>query len=262
MNYRGRLAPSPTGYLHAGHAATFRIAAERARAQDGTLVLRLEDLDSVRCRPHFIEACMSDLSAMGLEWQEGPDCAGLFGPYRQSERMPLYVEALRALAAKGAVYPCSCSRKDIERAISAPHGMEPIYPGTCRPEEILPRELPDLGVSWRFRVSNPRVVRFLDRCVGEQCFKAGVDFGDFPVWRKDGLPAYELAVVVDDAAMAITEVVRGADLLLSTARQLLLYEALGLSVPHFYHCPLVVDTDGRRMSKRDAAARYVRTGGA
>lgn len=254
--YRGRLAPSPTGLLHLGHARTFQVAAERAAAAGGTLVLRVEDLDRVRCRAEFFAAMLEDLRWWGFSWQEGPDVGGAFGPYRQSERMPGYQEAVRQLAALGAIYPCRCSRADVQRALAAPHPGEgeAIYPGTCRP--LVPTASLDpvgSGTNWRFRVPAVEPVEFQDGAFGPQRFVAGQDFGDFLVWRKDELPAYELAVVVDDAAMAITEVVRGADLLESTARQLLLYRTLGWSPPAFFHAPLVLDETGRRLAKRDGA---------
>lgn len=257
--YRGRLAPSPTGYLHLGHARTFWIAQARARAAGGVLVLRLEDLDPDRCRPEFVTALLEDLRWFGLEWQEGPDCGGPHAPYVQSRRTAAYREALQRLQDGGYVYPCTCSRKDIRAAVAAPQGAddERIYPGTCRPENrtaagtaTRPRPRPPC---WRFRVPDGAGIEFVDGCRGDQRFVAGRDFGDFVVWRPDDVPAYQLACVVDDAAMGITEVVRGADLLVSTARQLLLYRALGLRPPAFYHCPLVTDAQGRRLAKRHDA---------
>jgi glutamyl-tRNA synthetase len=285
--YRGRLAPSPTGYLHLGHARTFWIAQERARAAGGTLVLRDEDLDSARCRPEFAAAMIEDLRWFGFRWQEGPDCGGALGSYRQSERRPFYTEAFCRLLESGFIYPCTCSRKDVQRAVQAPHHGEdePIYPGTCRPPapavraadsdftspsadresdfthhaiRIANYRLPTTDdasrlPNWRFRVPDGEVLAFLDGCCGPQTFVAGRDFGDFIIWRHDDVPAYQLAVVADDAAMRITEVVRGEDLLISTARQLLLYRALGLSAPAFYHCPLVRDEAGHRLAKRHDA---------
>lgn len=254
--YRGRLAPSPTGLLHLGHARTFWRAQACARAAHGTLVLRNEDLDRDRCRTGFVDAMLEDLRWFGFEWQEGPDCGGPHAPYSQSERMPLYVEAFRQLEQRGLVYPCFCSRRDIRQALTAPHAAddEPVYPGTCRPPlPIAPA--PDAAriPSWRFRVPDGRAIAFLDGDQGPQRFVAGQDFGDFVVWRHDAMPSYQLACVVDDAAMGITEVVRGADLLVSTARQLLLYEALGLKPPAFRHCPLMTDAAGVRLAKRHDA---------
>lgn len=240
--YRGRLAPSPTGYLHLGHARTFWVAQERVRARSGTLVLRNEDLDRDRCKPEFVKAMMEDLRWFGFEWQEGP--------YAQSERSGLYRAAFERLKAGRFLFPCVCSRKDVQRALQAPHQgeEEPIYPGTCRDRTEAAGK-----VNWRFRVPDGEAIRFVDGHYGEQSFVAGKDFGDFVIWRQDDLPAYQLAVVVDDADMRITEVVRGADLLLSTARQLLLYRALKLQPPAFYHCPLMTDDAGVRLAKRHDA---------
>lgn len=254
--YRGRLAPSPTGYLHIGHARTFWTACERARAAGGILVLRNEDLDQARCRPEFVQAFVEDLRWLGLEWQEGPDCGGAFGPYSQSERHAWYLAAFNVLRSQGLVYPCTCSRQDVLRALQAPHAGEdePVYPGTCRPKstkEALTKPL--RLVNWRFQVPDGEGISFVDGACGMQTFVAGKDFGDFVVWRHDNTPSYQLAVVVDDAAMRITEVVRGADLLRSTARQLLLYRALCLAAPAFYHCPLVTDAAGVRLAKRHDA---------
>ncbi|RME68776.1 MAG: tRNA glutamyl-Q(34) synthetase GluQRS [Verrucomicrobia bacterium] len=253
QRYRGRIAPTPTGPLHLGHLATFRTAWLRAREAGGTLVYRNEDIDPHRCRRRFVEAAIEDLRWAGLDWDEGPDVGGPFVPYDQSARMPLYRAALERLRSANAVYPCTCSRRDVAAAAHAPHavGGEVIYPGLCRHRDA---DTPvDAAHAWRFRVPDGEVVAFVDGRLGPQGYVAGRDFGDFIVWRRDDAPAYELAVVVDDAAMEITEVVRGEDLLLSTARQLLLYRALGLQPPAWYHCPLVRDERGRRLAKRDAA---------
>ncbi|HPU57283.1 MAG TPA: glutamate--tRNA ligase family protein, partial [Verrucomicrobiota bacterium] len=227
--------------------------ARGARAAGGTLVLRNDDLDRAGCKPEFVSALYDDLRWFGFAWDEGPDIGGPFAPYDQSRRMHVYRSALEQLIRAGAVYPCTCSRRDILSAARAPHARddeEPIYPGTCRG-----RALPPEGrkFSWRFRVRDGEAVSFEDRCFGAQRFTAGRDFGDFVVWRHDDVPAYQLACVVDDAAMRITEVVRGADLLLSTARQLLLYRVLGLEAPRFYHCPLMTDETGVRLAKRHAS---------
>ncbi len=255
--YRGRLAPSPTGFLHLGHARTFWTAQERAVSAGGTLVLRNEDLDPQRSRQEFVAAMMEDLRWFGLRWQEGPDCGGPFGPYTQSERRDFHAQSLERLKSKGLLYRCHCSRQDVLRALQAPHAgeVEPIYPGTCRPTSSgasLKVEGSKL-VNWRFRVPDDEVIEFEDGCFGKQRFVAGRDFGDFVVWRHDGVASYQLAVVADDAAMQITEVVRGADLLVSTARQLLLYRSLDLQPPLFYHCPLVTNQAGLRLAKREAA---------
>jgi glutamyl-tRNA synthetase len=269
--YRGRIAPTPTGYLHLGHAMTFWRAQERARAVGGELILRIEDLDLARCRSEFRDAIAEDLRWFGLRWDEGPDVGGQRAPYVQSERRALYLEAWEKLRAGGFIYPCRCSRKDVMESALAPHddNEEPIYPGTCRPKSFsvaaavpaasgkglqatrLP--LQPEGINWRFRVPDGEELQYVDLRVGQRRAVAGKDFGDFIVWRRDDVPAYQLAVVVDDAAMEISEVVRGEDLLLSTFRQLLLYRALNLRAPEFYHAALILDESGRRLSKRDAA---------
>jgi len=194
-----------------------------------------------------------DLRWFGLQWQEGPDCGGGFGPYTQSERREFYLEAFETLRARGFLYPCTCSRKDVLRALQAPHegDDEPIYPGTCRGNTTGANS--KATVNWRFRVPEGEAISFRDGRQGEQTFIAEKHFGDFVVWRNDNVPAYQLAVVVDDAAMQITDVVRGADLLNSTARQILLYRALGLTAPSFYHCPLMRDECGVRLAKRHDA---------
>jgi glutamyl-tRNA synthetase len=263
--YRGRLAPSPTGHLHLGHARTFWLAQQRAQANGGALVLRNEDLDSTRFKMEFVPAMMEDLRWFGFEWQESPDCGGPFAPYNQSERMEVYRAALEKLRAGGFIYPCTCSRKDIRSAGRAPHAEddEVIYPGTCRTKSEVRSQKSEVGAlassfrppasALRFRVPDGETISFVDGNCGEQRFVAGKDFGDFVVWRGDGVPAYQLACVADDAAMQITEVVRGADLLVSTARQILIYRALGLPPPAFYHCPLWLDESGVRLAKRHDA---------
>ena len=262
-NYRGRLAPSPTGYLHLGHAQTFWTAQQRARAAGGVLVLRSEDLDPARARDDFATAMLEDLRWFGFAWQEGPDIGGPHAPYLQSNRQDRYQAAFERLRATGAIYPCTCSRRDVQESAGAPHEAppgeawtpdEPIYPGTCRPGAPVRHPAPVCPeVNWRFRVPDGAVLRFFDGHYGAQSATAGAHFGDFIVWRKDDTPAYQLACVVDDAAMGITEVVRGADLLLSTFRQLLLYSALGLTPPAFFHCPLLTDEHGVRLAKRHDA---------
>jgi glutamyl-tRNA synthetase len=250
--------------LHLGHARTFWIAQERAKSRHGALILRNDDLDQARCRPEFVSAILEDLRWFGFDWTEGPYCGGPFGPYQQSSRYLFYRSAFELLRAGNYIYPCTCSRKDILASSRAPHAAddeEPIYPGTCRwrlasseaPASSPPATSTNPRISWRFRVPDGEIVAFLDARLGPQQFVAGRDFGDFVVWRHDDVPAYQLACAVDDAAMGITEVVRGADLLLSTARQLLLYRALGLVPPAFYHCKLVLDESGKRLAKRHAA---------
>lgn len=206
---------------------------------------------------------IEDLRWLGIEWQEGPDVGGPFAPYVQSQRRDWYLQVWRKLKDGGWIYPCTCSRKDLAEATQAPHEQndEPMYPGKCRGEQS--DATSPAGVNWRFRVPDGRVIRFQDKAQGPQEFEAGKDFGDFVVWRRDDVPAYQLAVVADDAAMRITEVVRGNDLLKSTARQLLLFEALGIKPPDFYHCDLVTDEAGVRLAKRHDALslRSLRTSG-
>ena len=263
-SYRGRLAPSPTGLLHIGHARTFWIAAQRAIENQGTLILRNEDLDPQRSRAEFARAMIEDLRWLGIRWSEGPDCGGPYGAYSQSERRAHYLEAWRRLRESGFLYPCTCSRKDLALAASAPNDAddEPVYPGTCRERKDAAEFTAPAGVNWRFRVPEGEVVEFADLNLGRQRYVAGKDkdkdFGDFLVWRRDDVPAYQLAVVVDDAAMRITEIVRGADLLKSTARQLLLMRALGYAdlgraAPDYFHCELVRDATGARLAKRHDA---------
>jgi glutamyl/glutaminyl-tRNA synthetase len=256
--YRGRLAPSPTGLLHMGHARTFWIAADRAQQLGGRLALRNEDLDPQRCQPEFVAAMYEDLRWLGIRWSEGPDCGGPYGPYSQSERRSFYLEAWLRLRDSGAIYPCTCSRKDLAAAATAPNDNdsddEPVYPGHCRSRMDAIQFHSPQGVNWRFRVPDGESIEFTDLHLGAQAYIAGKDFGDFVVWRRDDVPAYQLAVTVDDASMRITEVVRGADLLKSTARQILLFRALGYSVPDYYHCELVRDSNGLRMAKRHDAA--------
>jgi glutamyl-tRNA synthetase len=249
MNRRGRLAPTPTGFLHVGHAYTFGIAAKRAA---GELVFRVDDLDCTRCTDEYIAASIEDLQWLGLSWAEGPVCGGGAGPYFQSQRTGLYLEAWQQLAAAKIIYPSPHSRRDVEDAALAPHvsvGAEPLFPLELRPDDWTVPVTPGC-VPWRFRVPDGRAIEFIDQNVGLVKRIAGVDFGDFVVWRRDNLAAYELAVVVDDHHMGIGEVVRGKDLLTSTARQLLLYEALGWKHPQFFHTNLIVGPDSKRLAKR------------
>ena len=253
--YRGRIAPSPTGYLHLGHARTFLVASDRAERENGNLIFRNEDLDPDRCRPEFVSAMYEDLRWLGLGWSEGPDCGGPYRPYSQSERRDLYLQAWRRLLDGGFLYPCTCSRRELALSPSAPNENddEPIYPGKCRSRNDACHYATPRGVNWRFRVPDSREISFSDLHLGPQCYRAGTDVGDFVVWRRDDVPAYQLACVADDHAMRITEVVRGRDLLKSTARQLLLYRALGWEAPRFYHCDLVRDDAGLRLAKRHDA---------
>ena len=254
--YRGRLAPSPTGLLHLGHACTFWTAYQRTLQHNGVLVFRDEDLDPQRSKPEFATAMLDDLFWLGIRWQEGPDVGGPNPPYRQSQRRDFYLDAWRELRDSGAIYPCTCSRKDLALAASAPNDSddEPLYNGRCRDKlSIAANYETPIGVNWRFRVPDGETIRFLDQHQGPQSYIVGDDFGDFVIWRRDDVPAYQLAVVVDDAAMQITEIVRGADLLKSTARQLLLIRALGLPIPAYFHCDLVRDESGTRLAKRNDA---------
>jgi glutamyl-queuosine tRNA(Asp) synthetase len=247
--YIGRLAPSPTGLLHLGHAATFWQAFTRAREHHGTLLLRNEDLDPHRSRPDFAAAMLEDLTWLGIHWM--PPII------TQSNRLPLYREALDQLLTTGHIYPCHCSRKDLTAMMHAPHededtDDEPIYPGTCR-TKLQPNQPFQPNTNYRFRVPDNETITFEDRNLGPQSFTAGKDFGDFLIWRKDGIPSYQLACVVDDAAMNITEVLRGRDLLKSTARQILLQCALNLPTPTYFHTQLLTDEHGIRLAKRHDA---------
>lgn len=217
------------------------------------LIFRNEDLDPHRSRPEFVQAMFEDLRWYGIDWQEGPDLGGPFGPYAQSERRQFYLDAWSKLLRGGWIYPCSCSRRDLAQAASAPNDEsdEPVYPGTCRSQRWAAAS--PGGVNWRFRVPDGERIEFVDLRMGAQLFVAGREFGDFVVWRRDDVPAYQLAVVVDDAAMQVSEVVRGEDLLRSTARQILLQRALGLPTPEYYHCALVTDGGGVRLAKRHDA---------
>jgi len=232
--------------------------------------LRNEDLDLQRSRGEFASAMLEDLRWLGIGWSEGPDCGGRYGPYAQSERRAHYLAAWRRLREGGFLYPCVCSRKDLAAAASAPNDAddEPVYPGTCRERNDVAEIAGPAGVNWRFRVPDGEAIEFTDLNLGRQRYVAGRDFGDFLVWRRDDIPAYQLAVVVDDAAMRITEVVRGADLLKSTARQLLLMRALGYAdrdyaAPEYFHCELVRDSAGVRLAKRHDALsiRHLRESG-
>lgn len=259
-SYRGRLAPTPTGFLHLGHAATFGIAGQRARQAGGELLYREEDLDPQRCQAEFAAAALEDLAWLGLTWQGAP--------LRQSTRREVHLEAWRSLLAAGCIYPCSLSRRQLREALAAGGGdggedvrapqegaEEPIFPPELRPARGTGQDAKTpAGVNWRFRVPDGEVLRVEDLRLGPREYTAGVDFGDFLVWRRDDVPAYELAVVADDAAQGITEIVRGEDLLLSSARQLLVYRALGIGQPPaFFHTPLLRDAEGRRLAKRHEA---------
>ena len=247
--YRGRLAPSPTGGLHLGIARTALCAWLRARSSGGVLVLRVEDIDTPRVVAGSAESIMEDLRWLGLDWDEGPDVGGPHAPYLQSQRTQRYEAALEQLSARGFVYPCTCSRKEIAGIASAPHGdLGPLYPGTCRDRDSsLAR--PDRPVALRFKHSG-ELPSFSDVLHGLYPHPI-VD--DFVLRRGDGMFSYQLAVVADDIAMNISEVVRGDDLLSSTPRQLALYAAFGAEAPSFLHVPLLLGEDGRRLSKRHGA---------
>lgn len=264
----GRLAPSPTGAQHLGNARTYLLAWLAARSAGGRVVLRIEDIDSPRVKGWATAQAISDLRWLGLDWDEGPDVGGPHGPYIQSERESHYQAALERLVQQGLAYPCTCTRKDIEAAASAPHETPlpaaaadpapwldgPIYPRLCagwQPGDALPAA----GTyCWRFRAPD-RAVRVADGLCGSVCVNPAAQLGDFPLTRKNGQAAYQLAVVVDDAAMNITEIVRGEDLLPSVFRQLPLIAALDLPQPNYFHVPLVTGLDGRRLAKRHGDTR-------
>lgn len=258
---RGRLAPSPTGALHVGNARTFLIAWLSVRSRNGSLVLRMEDLDHPKNKAGAAAAALEDLRWLGFDWDEGPDVGGPFAPYTQSERHAHYAAALGRLKAAGLVYPCVCSRRDVESGQSAPHTEDGLhYPGTCRGRyadyDAARLSLPDGRLpAWRFRVAEGETVAFEDGFHGRYEQDVSALSGDFVLARDAGGAGYMLAVVADDAAMGITEVIRGDDLLPATPRQLLLYRALGLKPPAFVHVPLVVSEDGRRLAKRHGDTR-------
>ena len=259
---RGRFAPSPTGELHLGNARTALLAWLWTRSSGGTFVMRVEDLDGPRVKAGLAKKQLEGLAWLGIDWDEGPmlpDLAGTgpHGPYFQSQRSALYDAAIDRLREGGHVYDCFCSRAEIASA-SAPHGPQdegPRYPGTCR-------DLTDLQRSERSRTRKPALrlrvpegaVRFNDLICGPQTFDPQAEVGDFVLRRADGIHSYQLAVVIDDAAMEITQVLRGADLLSSTARQIVLYRLLGAPEPAWAHAPLVHGKGGERLSKRDASA--------
>lgn len=248
-----RLAPSPTGALHLGNARTFLVNWLLARQQQWKIILRIEDLDGPRIKQGADAEVLNDLRWLGLDWDEGP--------IYQSARRDRYAAAIDRLMFAGWVYPCICSRKEVEEAASAPHGENgSIYPGTCRGRFASLADAQAAGggrlPSLRFRVP-PEKVRFSDGFCGEREFDPSVESGDFVIAKSDGTPAYQLAVVVDDAEMNVTDVVRGDDLLDSTPRQILLYAALGWRdrIPQYLHVPLIIGPDGRRLAKRHGDTR-------
>lgn len=252
----GRLAPSPTGAQHLGNARTYLAAYWSALKQRAHLMLRIEDIDSPRVKPWAMQQAVDDLTWLGIEWHEGPDKPADHSPYIQSERSADYAEAIDRLVKADRVYPCTCTRNDIANAASAPHDGDGVvvYPGTCAGWSD-GDPVPESGTyCWRFRVGDDPV-RFLDAFAGPQSVVPSTHLGDFPISRKSGDAAYQLAVVVDDAAMGVSEVVRGDDLIDSTFWQLELYDALGHQSPRFVHLPLVVGEDGRRLAKRHGDTR-------
>lgn len=256
MGTTGRFAPSPSGRIHLGNILCCLLAWLSARQKGGRVVLRIEDLDTARCPRRYADQMEADLRWLGLNWDEGPTVGGPDGPYYQSQRTVLYQVALEKLTAQGLVYPCFCTRAELHAA-SAPHREDGqvVYAGTCR--RLTPEEIGEKGKkrSPALRLVTPdEVWGFTDGHMGPYSENLARDCGDFLLRRSDGMFAYQLAVVVDDAAMGVTEVVRGADLLDSTPRQLYLYRLLGLKSPSFLHFPLLLAPDGRRLSKRDADA--------
>ncbi|MEM6327921.1 MAG: tRNA glutamyl-Q(34) synthetase GluQRS [Bacteroidota bacterium] len=264
----GRFAPSPTGDLHLGSALALLAAWASVRSRDGTFIWRIEDLDGPRAVPGSAERQMEDARWLGLDWDHGPDVGGPHAPYRQSERFSRYDAALRALAEAGRLFPCRRSRKDLRALATAPHGASglPPYPPRWRPKDLAPGWFDALGdrpdCALRFRVDDPPVT-FSDRVAGTVTEDVRDSTGDVVLKRRDGVFAYQLAVVVDDLAMCVTEVVRGIDLLSSTARQILLVRVLGGRVPAYAHVPLLVGTHGDKLSKRDGAVsiREIREAG-
>jgi len=251
---RGRLAPSPTGRLHLGNAWAFLLAWLAARSVGGQVVLRMEDIDPARSRPEYATGILEDLRWLGLDWEEGPDVGGSCGPYEQSTRLDRYARALADLERAGLAYPCFCTRKELRGLAAAPHAGDgsPVYPGTCRTlSEKACAELLRKGRRPAMRLNcGEDVVEFEDAVAGPQRLSLLECGGDFALRRSDGVFAYQLAVVLDDIAMGITQVVRGDDILTSTPRQIALYRLLNAPIPRYAHLPLVLDQEGERLAKR------------
>jgi glutamyl-tRNA synthetase len=252
----GRLAPSPTGAQHLGNARTYLLAWLSARSRNGRVILRVEDIDSPRVKPWATQQAIDDLRWLGLDWDEGPDVGGPHAPYIQTERAALYVAALQRLIQSDRVYPCTCTRTDIDAAASAPHESidGPVYPGTCSKWKLGDPQPQPGTFCWRLRTTNVETV-VTDRLHGSLTMNVAKQLGDFPVTRKSDQAAYQLAVVVDDEAMGVTEVVRGDDLIPSALRQRELQIVLGFKTPECVHVPLVVGRDGRRLAKRHGDTR-------
>lgn len=265
---RGRFAPSPSGEMHLGNAWTALLAWLQVRSLGGSMVLRIEDLDPDRSKPCYMEGLLADMRWLGLDWDEGPDKGGAYAPYYQDARRPLYENALQMLEEKGLLYPCYCSRAELRSVAQAPHAGEVVsgYAGTCRKlarGAQAVREREGRKPSTRLRVPDV-CIAYNDLCYGLLHQEIAREVGDFVVRRADGVHAYQLAVVVDDAAMRISHVLRGADLLDSTPRQILLYQLLQQSAPCFTHVPLLMGEDGQRLSKRhgDVSIARLRAQGA
>ncbi len=252
----GRLAPSPTGAQHVGNARTYLLAWLSVRSRRGRVVMRIEDLDSPRVKQWAVDQAMEDLRWLGLDWDEGPDVGGPNSPYIQTARSGIYQEAFALLREREQVYPCTCSRSDVAAAASAPHAAHegPVYPGTCAKRSVSDASSLSQQYSWRFR-SSEAASSLADVVLGHRQMSVARDLGDFVVAKGDGTPGYQLAVVLDDHAMGVTEVLRGDDLIASAFRQLDVFDAFDWSSPTFAHVPLVTGPDGRRLAKRHGDTR-------
>lgn len=248
-NIIARLAPSPTGAQHVGNARTYLLAWLSARSQGGQVVLRIEDIDSPRVKPWAMQQAIDDLAWLGLDWD--------IGPIIQTQRLERYQQVLAELQQRELVYPCTCTRSDIEAAASAPHvGQEgPVYPGTCAQRTAADAASITMPYAWRFRLNRHQPQEYSDMIRGPESCDTVTELGDFVLGKMDGSPAYQLAVVIDDHDQGVTEVIRGDDLVPSTFRQLAIYQSLGWSPPRFGHVPLVIGPDGRRLAKRHGDTR-------